>query len=173
MSKSLQDPDLALKMEFITQPPPSVYAHDVLRKQVVVCFVPYVDHHTTPPRFTPWVPGPGERLFFECEFITEGSNPKAVPPFPYYFSRSPLLGEDELPGGPSRIAADIRISPDPGNYILQVTGYILREGMDPVALNRISSDPIEVLEMSHPFSQHARTVRRIFSTFRVVLESEQ
>ena len=151
----LPDPDLDLEMGFTTPPPTSVYANDSLREPILIWFFPFANHHTAlslRKDFTPWVPDPLERLHFKCEFIADGagsSRPEAVRPFPDY-SRDVIycFDDDELlePLGVKlkAISFDPQIVPKPGNYILQVTGSILRVGMAAVVLKRISS-PIKVL----------------------------
>ena len=137
----------ALKMLFFNEPPPSVYADAVLPDPIMVLYAPFANHHTAlSQEFTPWAPGPGE-LHFECEFITDGaaggsSNRHVFKPA--YYDELPAFLEQTVP---IRLVGfeQLKISPNPGNYIFQVTGYLLREGMDPVALKSISSGPIEVL----------------------------
>jgi hypothetical protein len=151
----LPDPDLDLEMGFMTPPPTSVYANDSLQEPICVWFFPCANHHTAlSPRkdFTPWVPDPLDRLHFKCEFIADGagsSKPEAVCPFPdcthdviYSYEDDELLGPLGVRFKAIRFSP--RIVPKPGNYILQVTGSILRVGIASVVLTRISS-PIKVL----------------------------
>ena len=140
----LENRNLALEMEFITRPPPSAYAGDVLTTPAVICFAPFANHQD----FTPWVPGPGEGLHFQCEFIPDGAGPGSSN---HHICRTAFVKEvfnSEFLGGPTMIGFELRIVPNPGNYFLQVTGYLLREGIDPVVLKRISSGPIKVLKAS-------------------------
>ena len=144
---SLQD-RYALKMLFFNEPPPSVYAGAVLPDSIMVFYIPFANHHTalSPQEFTLWAPGPGE-LHFECEFITDGaaggsSNRHLFKPA-FYDELSPAFFE-HMVTVPIRVVGfeQLKISPNPGNYIFQVTGYLLREGMDSVALQSVLSDPI-------------------------------
>jgi hypothetical protein len=127
---------LVLEMDFVTMPPPSAHASEVLPEQVLVSSTPFTKHND---EYYDWIPGPGERLRFECEFIPEGAGSSN-----HGICRT-SFGQDLL-GGMTMIGFDLKIVPHPGNYILQVTGYLLREGMEPIALKRISSGPIQVLD---------------------------
>ena len=129
----LENRYLALEMDFITPPPPSAYAGDILPAPAVICFALLNSHQD----FTPWVPGPGEGLYFQCEFIPDGAGSSN-----HHICRTAFVREvfyPEFLDGPTMIGFELRIVPNPGNYFLQVTGYILRE---------ISSGPIKVLNAS-------------------------
>ena len=117
-------------------PPPSVHASEVLPEPVLVSFTPFAKYNH---QYCDWIPGPGERLYFECEFIPDGAGSSN------HGICSKTGFNQELFGGTTMIGFELKIVPNPGNYILQVTGYLLREGMDPIALKRISSGSIQVL----------------------------
>jgi hypothetical protein len=125
---SLQDQYLALKMEFYTLPPPAVYGGDAFPGEVAVRVE----------QLEPFTLGPGERLDFTCEFIPNGAGPSDHHSTGTYRQIFPSQGRLQVIGFEPRI-----VPPNPGNYMFQVTAYILREGMDPVALKSISC-PIDV-----------------------------
>ena len=141
---SLQYNRYRLHMGFSNALPPSVIAHGALPDPIVVLYAPRAALSPSQD-LTPWEPGPGE-LYFECEFITDGA---AGGTSNRHIFKSTYCQKIPLPD--SRLSINmvgfeqLKVSPNPGNYRLQVTGYRSREGMDPIAIESLSSGPIEVL----------------------------